>query len=346
MKKINIIVLIISILFVGCSSTNTLTIKVTEPAPITVPANVKKVAVVNRTESSQAGNANVIDEILSLELLEIDSISSVETIEGLYDELLKINKFTDVENLDELLLKNSAIASFSPVLSPSKVKKLCADNGVDALFVLEYLDSDTKIDYSIVPTTINVAGVKIKAVETQATVRTNLLYGWRIYSSTGNVIFDEFAGRHNVVSSGRGINPMKAIRAVVGQKDAVESACYQKGQNYALKLLPYDIRVSRIYYVRGSENFKIGMRRARSGNWDGAAELWEKELNNPKAKIAGRAHYNMAIINEINGNVEKAITWAQKSYTDFNNKKALHYIKVLKRRRAKIEKLRIQEGGN
>jgi hypothetical protein len=43
----------------------------------------------------------------------------------------------------------------------------------------------------------------------------------------------------------------------------------------------------------------------------------------------------MAIINEINGNLDEAITWAQKAYTDYNNKLALDYINILKRRKAK-----------
>ena len=50
----------------------------------------------------------------------------------------------------------------------------------------------------------------------------------------------------------------------------------------------------------------------------------------------------MAIINEINGNLEDAITWASKAYTDYEIKEALSYIKVLKYRIQKNEELRQQ----
>ena len=73
-------------------------------------------------------------------------------------------------------------------------------------------------------------------------------------------------------------------------------------------------------------------RRARAGDWDGAADLWHQEIDNKKAKVAGRAHYNMAISNEINGNFNEAVDWATKSYTDYNNKEALDYLRILKRR--------------
>ena len=71
--------------------------------------------------------------------------------------------------------------------------------------------------------------------------------------------------------------------------------------------------------------------------------LWQKETNNPSSKVAGRACYNMAIINEINGDIDKAIQWAQKSYENYNNKLALHYVNILKDRRVSNDILKEQQ---
>lgn len=79
-----------------------------------------------------------------------------------------------------------------------------------------------------------------------------------------------------------------------------------------------------------NNNFVIAKRKAQTGNWDNAAELWKKETTNTKSSVAGSACYNMAIINEINGELDEAISWAQKSYKDYNNKLALEYVKILK----------------
>ena len=51
-------------------------------------------------------------------------------------------------------------------------------------------------------------------------------------------------------------------------------------------------------------------------------------------KIAGRACYNMAIINEINGDLNAAMDWASKSYTDYDISNALRYVNILKNRLA------------
>ena len=132
---------------------------------------------------------------------------------------------------------------------------------------------------------------------------------------------------------------MQAVEAVIGRKEAVLEVSNLIGHNYALRILPYRMRVARNYYVRGTNNFTIAKRRAQTGDWDGAAALWEKEVPNSKGKLAGRACYNMAIISEINGDLNAAVNWASKSYVDYRNKEALGYLNLLQNRMAKNEQL-------
>ena len=94
------------------------------------------------------------------------------------------------------------------------------------------------------------------------------------------------------------------------------------------RILPYWIRVSRDYFVGGNDNFATDKRKAQAGNLDGAAAIWKQETKNPDGTLAGRACYNMAIISEINGNLDEAIQWAQKSYEDYKIRLALHYLNV------------------
>ncbi len=50
----------------------------------------------------------------------------------------------------------------------------------------------------------------------------------------------------------------------------------------------------------------------------------------------------MAIINEINGNLDAAVNWASKSYSDYGDKLALRYLNVLKNRQHKQQQLESQ----
>jgi hypothetical protein len=156
--------------------------------------------------------------------------------------------------------------------------------------------------------------------------------GWRIYDLRDKEILDEAAIAKTFNYYGRGLNPLLAVQALINKKEAVKQVGNADGHAYAFRIIPLWVRVSRNYYVRGTNNFKIGKRKAQTGNWDEAAKLWEAETNNRKGKVAGRACYNMAIINEINGHLDQAIKWAQRSYENYNNHLALYYVNILKNR--------------
>ena len=172
----------------------------------------------------------------------------------------------------------------------------------------------------------------------QTTVKT----GWRIYDPAGKSILDEYIESESVASSGKGINPLVAAKALTGRKAAVSEVSNNAGHNYAFRMIPYRIRVYRDYFVKGSDNFKIASRKAQMGQWDEAGELWKKETGNQNMKIAGRAVYNMAIISEINGDIDEALNWARKAWGDYNIKLALDYVRILENRQYKSDVLKEQ----
>jgi hypothetical protein len=153
---------------------------------------------------------------------------------------------------------------------------------------------------------------------------------------------DEYIIGQDVSFSGSGINPAAAASSLIGRKEAVTDVGIKAGEAYAARILPCWIRVSRDYFVSGNENFKTAKRRAQSGDWDGAAQIWLEETKNPNGTLAGRACYNMAIISEINGDLDAAIQWSQKSYVDYRNRLALSYLNILKYRQNQNELLKSQ----
>lgn len=337
------IVLLSCFALASCSSMNTLTLSVTEPSPITLPQHVSSAAIVNRTApDSSIAFLHKVDQILSAELKGIQEEGSSEVLRGLNQQLQANQRFSNTV-IVPVAYKTTRVNDFSPLLSWDEIEKICQTHSVDILFVLEVYDTDTKLSYKTVPVTVRVPIIgEVTTLEHEATASTNVRTGWRIYYPEQRIIVDQYLSHDNVTSSGRGINPMVAAAAIVGQKKAITSMSFDLGVAYGKQLLPYTHRVSRSYYVRGTNNFKIAKRRARAGNWDGAAELWFIEVSHSKRKIAGRAHYNMAIIHEINGNLTEAIEWAEKSYTDFNNKKALRYLRILQQRKSQHDLLQRQ----
>ncbi|WP_396637976.1 DUF6340 family protein [Maribacter sp. R77961] len=318
----------------ACSATNRLTMGVTEPAKLPLSSDITKIGIINRSIPSE-GNKVVdeIDKILSLEGKNLDKEGAQAAIIGLSDELTRGKRFDKVEIITDIDSQRKGLSVFPAALSWETVENICKTYDVDILFSLEFYDTDTTADYELSMVTIpNNLGIEAKVPGHKVQLNTVIKNGWRVYDPVEKTLLDEYITKDYLTSRGAGINPVKAIEAIIGRKEGVQQISNNLGGRYGLHTKPLRRRVARDYFVRGTDKFSIARRRAQTGDWNGAADLWEQEINNPKMKVAGRAYYNMAIINEINGNLEEAIAWASKAYADYGNNMALNYVNILKRR--------------
>lgn len=342
MKKYLIILLTVFTLL-SCK-TQQLYLTVLEPAPVTLPPYIKNVGVINRSiPTDETKSLDLLDKVLSLEGVNLDKEGAMESVRGLSDELLNNTRFNEVKTLNDINFRTSALTDFPTPLTWEIVGQICTETKTDALFSLEKFDTDTHLNYSTRKVDVKTPLGMIPGIEHQANMETLVKTGWRIYDPASRRILDEYIYNESVTFSGRGINPLLAASALVGRKDAVNQVSNKAGQGYAQRIIPIRLRVMRDYYVKGTNNFKIARRKAQVDKWDEAGQLWDKETTNPSSRIAGRACYNMAIINEINGDLDSALKWAQKSYEDTNNKLALRYVRILENRKYKNDVLKTQE---
>ncbi len=336
--------IIIAVVFASCK-TNELYINVLQPAPVTLPPYIKKVGIINRSiATDETKLLDVLDKALSLEGADLDKDGAWESITGLTEELKDNERFSEVRLLNDIDFKASRIGILPPPLAAGIVDSVCKVTNTDALFALERFDTDTRVNYSTRASKVDTPLGEIPVPEHDAAMETIIKTGWRIYDPVEKTILDEFNFAESLVFHGRGINPVVAVAALTGRKEAVREVSRNAGQSYAMRILPYRLRVTRDYFVKGTNNFRIAKRKAQTGKWDEAGDLWEKETGNPRMKIAGRACYNMAIINEINGYLDDALGWAQKSWEDYKTRLALRYVRILEDRKYKSELLEIQEG--
>jgi hypothetical protein len=326
----------------SCSSTNLMSLSVLKPAPVSIPANIKTVAVVNRSKASnQTQTLDAIHKALSLESNDLQQAGASGSIRGLSDELMKNTRFTEVKPLN-LDLRSFGAGIFPTPMLWDSVEKICRESNTDVLFSLELFDTESKLGYMASPAIIPLGVTNIPAIASQVNMATSVKTGWRIYDPSSRTILDEYIIGQDIAASGSAINPAVAASSLIGRKEAVTDVGIKAGEAYAARILPCWIRVSRDYFVRGNENFITAKRKAQSGNWDGAAQIWLQETKNMHGNIAGRACYNMAIISEINGDLDGAIQWAQKSYEDYGNRLALHYLSTLRYRQSQNDLLKTQ----
>src|SRR5882724_11580186 len=317
----------------SCSSTNLMSLSVTQPAPVSLPPNIRTAAVVNRTRVTDENKTiDAVYKAISLETRDLQAEGAKASMAGLVDELMKNSRFSSVKTIDKVDLRSYGAGVFPSSLPWDTVERICRQNNSDVLFSLELFDAQSKVNYNASPTNLQTVIGSIPAIHQQVGMTTLVKTGWRIYDRSARNILDEYILSRDLVFSGTGINPLPVGSALLRRKEAVKQVGNKAGQAYAYRIVPYSIRVSRYYYVRGNSNFKVACRMARTGNWDGAAKIWRQETASASRKAAGRACYNMAIISEINDDLGGAIQWAQKSYEEFNDRLALSYVNVLRNR--------------
>jgi hypothetical protein len=88
-----------------------------EPAPVTIPSNIKTITVVNRSRASDATQTiDAIHKVLSLESNELQTAGIDASLHGLTDELMKNNRFTEVKPFKrELKLWRRCISRRPPI---------------------------------------------------------------------------------------------------------------------------------------------------------------------------------------------------------------------------------------
>lgn len=343
MKNLISIAMILAIIIVlsACSATSQLTMGVKQPAKVPIPSDVARIGLINRSIPAE-GNKSLdkIDKILSLEGLRLDELGANAALNGLKAELERSGRFEYVTLIDSVESIRKGLGVFPAQMSWDEIDAICDAFNVDVIFSLEFYDTNTNVSYEQKMVNIpNPLGIKAEVPGHRVTIRTALKNGWRVYDPHTKYVLDESSFQDNLVSVGEGINPFKAVEAIAGRKESVLQTSHNLGNSYGLNIRALTRRVTRTYYVKGTDNFKVGQRRAQAGDWKGAAELWEQELSNPDAKIAGRACYNMAISSEIDGDLNQALDYASKSYTDYNNKDALRYVNILKYRKRQVREL-------
>jgi hypothetical protein len=229
-------------------------------------------------------------------------------------------------------IRGTGTREFPPFLEWRTVEDIGRQNHADALITLETFDSNNSVQIGERQAERKEGERTIKYTEFLATLNVQVETGWRIYFPAEKQIIDQ-----NVFTDGRSWSNAsdarkKAEAGLPFIDRAIADAGFYAGQQYAYRISPMWINVSRYYFKKGNSDFTTADRYGKTGDWNGAAELWLKHVNDRDPKIAGNACYNMALAEELEGNLEQALDWAKKSYTKYNNKKGRYYANILQQR--------------
>ena len=320
--------------FVGCGSTKEIVLQTLEPSPVHISQKIKRIGIVNRSILPELEEDEIgLNRMVAAEEQWLSEKGRNAALTGLFNELLKDNRFETVKILDSIPQEILHFEMGNDSISWTTVENICNTYDVDAIFSMAFFDTQTKV--SIKKTSMmqpNLMRVKVKVPAQELTLETLIENGWKIYYPNSKEIIDEIVFNDQVISKGKGTNPIEAYKAIEDRKETLVEQSKASGSNYGQRLLPFENSVERSYFARGTTNFEQASVLVENGDWQGASQLWQKELDNANSKIAGRACYNMAVLNEINGDLTAAMDWASKSYKVHEIKDAMEYLDILEYR--------------
>lgn len=315
------------------SCTSSIHLQVLKPADVTLPGEIEKFTLVNRTKPSKKNQAwNIIEGVLTGEGVFADREGADNCLSG----LMQIMQHTPRYNINQASVefKGSGTEQFAPPLTWAEVEKICQQNNSEALIVLEAFDSDSRITGDAKQVTIkDKEGLPATVTEFYSHARMEVKSGWRIYYPKEKRIVDQHQFSDFLQFDAKGTSPENATAALPNKRECIKKTGAQAGTTYGYRISPQWITVSRYFYTRGSDYMHMAGKKARQvGDWKGAMAIWKKETENNDRKIAWHAAYNMAVGCEREGNLEAALEWAKRSYDIGHKSAAAQYINILKRR--------------
>lgn len=339
--------LLLFLALLGLSSCmRTTSLQVLQPAQMTLPEHITTVAMIDRSKPS-SGWANVLEGILTGEQIGQDRQCRQMAMNGLTNALTRTPRFL-VKSTGIELTGSKTGGSMPHPLDWSEIEKICRDYGANAVVAIESFDSDNvRTAYPETETRKDKTGNKYTVTTYKSKMRTSVRIGWRLYDPKSKIILDEYVTDDFLERTGRGDTERLAMNNLPGQLNVTRNVAFNVGIEYGARIAPIYVNISRAYYSK-AKGYKDQMRSASrhfvARDIEKATVLWKRVIatasNNKKA--AGRAAYNMAVASEVNGNLDLALEWAQKAWTEYGNKKARNYIHEIKRRQHDARKVESQ----
>jgi len=335
-------------LLLGACTRNT-TLRVLQPAQMTLPEHITTVAIVDRSKPSN-GWSNFLEGLFTGEEIGQDRRSRQTAVDGLTNALTRTPRF-QVKTTGIELTSSKAGARMPPALDWSEIDKICRDYNTNAVVTIESFDSDnSRSARAYSETKKDKTGKKYTVTSYRSQQRTGVRIGWRLYDPKTKIVVDEYVTEDYLERNGSGTTERAALNNLPSQLDVTRDVAYNVGIEYGARIAPIYVNISRAYYHK-AKGFKDHMKKAarhlEDRNIEQATILWKRVIATAgdNRKAAGRAAYNMAVASEVSGNLTLALEWAQKSYNDFGNKRAREYINIIKARQNDVRKVDAQMPG-
>ena len=342
-KKFPIALIILLGIIIGSCKVSyiPLTIENSTPAKEELPQDIQSITLMNRSMSNEFENYQE-DSLqyyyyrkgYQLSKIVLDSTACDTTIMSLSALLFESGRYDVVVPVNRNLQRNLSYNLMPDQLSPETVSKICKDYNTDALMVLERFVTKPMADYSS---------------ERYVDASTGLYYSYyasldlkyeasfRIYQPGKNELVKEIDLVDTINWESIDNTQERMLAKLPWIKQAMINAGIKVALDVDEKISPTWTSEKRGYFLIQSKD-DPGEKFMKENNYDEAGKYWAEMAQSKDKKIRSKAEYNLALISELDGDIDRAIEWGLKSFYSDYRYQTETYLKKLQNRKLTLQK--------
>jgi hypothetical protein len=332
-----ILFVLLGFAFASCKTNYAfLSIENIQRAPNQLPDDIQSITLVNRSMGNEF--KNYIADSLEMHFLRNgfqlsemvpDSAAADTTIKALAALMYESGRYDVVIPVERNLKRNLSTEILPDTLSRQQVTDICNNYNTDAVLVLERFWEKPMADLSKERFFDPKRGY---CDEYNATLDLAYQAIIRIYRPFDKTLVKQIELNDTIYWE----SSEETLRQLFSKLPTVKQALINGAIKVALdldsQLSPSWIPEKRGYYLFKAED-DPGQKYMNENNLEKAAQYWEEMEKSNNKKIKSKAQYNLALINELNGDLDKAIEYGLKSFYTFYRQPTEAYLKRLEARK-------------
>ncbi len=337
-----ILFLLAGLMLVSCKSNYAiLTIENIQHAKDELSPDIQSITLMNRSMSNQFQNHRedslqmyFYRKEFQLSNVVLDSAAADTTIRALAALMFESGRYDVVVPLERNFKRTLSYEIIPDTLSSAQVREICTNFKTDALMVLERFSTKAMADYSA-ERSLDGNGGNVYSYNATLDLKYDAFF--RIYKPGIKTLVKEIAVSDTIYWESVDYTQQGLFSKLPSVKQALINAGIKVALDVDTKLSPTWIPEKRGYFLFKSTDDQ-GQKFMNENNYEKAGQYWTEMARSTNKKIRSKAEYNLALINELNGDIDKAIEFGLKSFYSFYRFQTQTYLKKLEARKLALQK--------
>ncbi|NOY36396.1 MAG: tetratricopeptide repeat protein [Chlorobi bacterium] len=335
-KTVWVLLVILTGVASSCISQREIVVDLFQPPQIEFPDNIDTITILHRVSANERDYLLNDRTKLGGKMEQgVHILAGERAVFGFLNHLADADRFFLSGNIRWLDTINLPVDTFPPPLSWDVVKKFCNEKASDILVTLETIGYQTDIQYSEYRRRVSENKNKVWSKTLLYNVQYQIMQkadftmavraGWRIYDPAGQRILLEKWTNDSIVYEVDGQTRKIVEKKLPSIESFAERAGYVTGEHFARLVLPSYKTVVRYYFGGGSDEFREATTLVKFRNWEDAVKLWKKLLHEAKPATQAKLWYNLALVAEMKGRPEEALSMLAMAANLHHNPEITHY---------------------